>query len=83
MQTLIGIVLKWIIGILLLLIGLRFFVIFLQRAPGFFVGLSIVAAGVLLYALYRGSFHAVGLHSRKSILWALVGSLLLSIFPAT
>jgi len=70
-------VVRTLIIIVATLIGLRVFTMVLQRIPGLFVSLSVIAIGVLLFALYKGSFHAIGLKNRKSILWAIGGCILL------
>lgn len=46
----------------------------LTKIPGVFVSLSVIAMGIFSFALYKGSFHAVGLHTKKSVTWALIAS---------
>jgi hypothetical protein len=70
---------RTLLFVLIGLIALRFFVLFLQRAPGIFVALSVISAAALSIALYKGSFSAVGLHTKKSIKLALAVSALLFI----
>ena len=75
--------LRTLIIIVVTLIGLRIFTILLQRVPGLFVSLSVIAIGILLVALQKGSFRAIGLKNRKSIVWAMGGCLLLFFVSGT
>lgn len=70
---------KTLVIVLITLIALRFFTVLLQRAPGIFVALSVIASAILSVALYKGSFSAIGLHTKKSIIVALLGSIVLFI----
>lgn len=72
---------QWLLRIVILaavtIIGLRIFVVLLQRVPGLFVSLSAIAMGILVYALYKGSFRAVGLRDRRAVLWTMAACLVL------
>lgn len=70
----IQLILKTLIIIVATVFGLRFFTILVQRVPGLFVSLSAIAIGILLVALYKGSFKAIGLKNRKAIALAITGS---------
>lgn len=57
----------------------RFLFRIIPRAPGVFVALSLIAIGVFAFALYKGSFSAVGLHTKRSIKIAITVSVILFI----
>lgn len=59
------------------LIGLRIIFILIQRLPGVVVSLSVIALCILGVAWYKGSFSAIGLNNRKSIMYTMIGTSLL------
>ena len=65
--------------VLLILIVARFSSILLVRIPGVFVSLSVIAIGIFSFALYKGSFRAIRLHTKTSVAWALIASIALFI----
>lgn len=73
----INLALKTLLIIIATLIGLRITFIFIQRIPGVTISLSVIALGILSVALYKGSFEAIGLKNRQSILYAMIGAAVL------
>jgi hypothetical protein len=65
---------RLIFTLAVVLISLRFTVLLLQRLPGLIVAFSLIALAVLSFAFYKGSFRAVGLHTRQSITAAMIVS---------
>ena len=73
-MQIIRIFIRLFLFVVVTLIGLRIIVLLLQRLPGLIVALSLLALFVLSFAWRKGSFRAVGLHSRHSITIALIVS---------
>jgi hypothetical protein len=69
-------ILKTVVIIVATVFGLRIFTILLQRFPGLFVSLSAIALGVLIVAMYKGSFAAVGLKNRRAIALAMTAAVI-------
>lgn len=79
MLEILRLVIRTLMLILITLVGLRIFTLLLQRMPGVIVGLSVIAIISFSYALYKGSFNAIGLHTKKSVVIALIVSTVLFI----
>lgn len=79
MQDFLRVLIRAIIAAIIIVVAIGLIVRVLSSRPGIIIALSIIAIGVLSVALYKGSFSAVGLHTRKSIRWAITVSVILLI----
>lgn len=82
MQDFLRVLMRAIIVAIITVIAIIIISQVLARSPGVIVALSILAIGMLSVALYKGSFSAVGLHSRKAIRWAIIVSIILLILSS-
>lgn len=82
LQDFLKVLMRAIIAAIIIVIAIIILVRVLARAPGIIIALSILAIGVLSVAFYKGSFSAVGLHTRKSIRFAIIVSVVLLILSS-
>lgn len=68
---------KTLFIVIVSIIVARIGIVILQRIPGVIVALSVISIGIFSVAFYKGSFSAVGLHTKKSIKISLTVSIIL------
>ncbi len=79
MLAILRLVIMTLVIIFASLFTVRILVLVLNRAPGFIVALSLIALSILAIAFYKGSFNAVGLRTKKSIIYAMIAFFVLLI----
>jgi hypothetical protein len=79
MLTFLRLLIKTLLIVIVSIIVGRIFLLILHRVPGVIVALSTISIGVFSVAFYKGSFSAVGLHTKKSIKISLIISIILFI----
>lgn len=73
---------KTLFIVIVSIIAGRIGLIILHRIPGVIVALSLISIGIFSVAFYKGSFSAVGLHTKKSIKISLIVSIILLILSS-